>query len=140
MSETVFVLGAGFSEPARMPLARDLITPTILKDLGTAHLKTVWHQALMDLQEARRIVLLGYSLPLSDFEFRHTLLKAIAGRRDIAVRVVLYPPDDRCDLRERVLRDQEEERYRNFFGGRDLAFRYMDAAEAMTSSDVLWGW
>ena len=118
-----------------------IVTPTLVKDVGQTHLKMVWHNALIDLQESERIVFLGYSLPLADFEFRYVLLKAITGRDDIQVRVVLYPPDDGRQTPERLWqRKAEEERYTNFFGNRDIDFRYMDAVEFMAAPDSIWNW
>ncbi len=118
-----------------------IITPTLVKDLTQTHLKMVWHNALMDLQEAERIVFVGYSFPLADFEFRYILLKAITGRRDVLIRVLLYPPDTLCKSPEQKwVRKQVEERYINFFGYRDIDFKYMDVADFMKSSSIIWNW
>ena len=36
-----------------------LLQPTFLKDLNNTHLKMVWHNALIDLMEADRVILLA---------------------------------------------------------------------------------
>jgi hypothetical protein len=119
-----------------------IISPTLIKDLSHTHLKMIWHIALMDLQEADRIVFVGYSFPLADFEFRYMLLKAVTGRREnLSIRVALYPPDHLChDPRRRWERDQEERNYRNFFGRRDIDFKYLDARDFMTDPALIWDW
>jgi len=116
-----------------------IVTPTLLKDLRPVHLASVWHQAMVDLQEARRIVFVGYSFPTSDFELRYVLLKALTGRQRPAVRVVLYPPDEKCDPRRKVLRELKEERYRSFFG-RDVEFAFVDAETFLERADLAWEW
>jgi len=63
------------------------ITPTLLKDLDNTHLRMVWHNAGLDLMEAERVVFVGYSLPLADFELRYLLKKSI--RKDAKIEVVL---------------------------------------------------
>ena len=67
--------------------------------------------------EAHRLVFIGYSLPQADFEFRQLLSRMI--HRDAVVEVVLYegPSDD-----DRRSYQAEEERYRRFFGDRQIIF------------------
>ncbi|HLL46718.1 MAG TPA: hypothetical protein VK399_08405 [Longimicrobiaceae bacterium] len=117
-----------------------IITPTLVKDLAQTHLRMVWHNALMDLQEAERIVFIGYSFPMADFEFRYVLMKAVAGNADVSVRVLLYPDDTCKDCKRLWERDTIQERYRSFFGGRDLDFSYGDSGEFMTQPHRLWNW
>lgn len=118
-----------------------MITPTFVKDIGQTYLKLVWHNIQRDLQEARRIVFLGYSLPLADFEFRYTLLKALISNSEVALRVVLYPPDtDIQNERARWERDLTEERFRNFFGRRDVDIRYLNVVDFMCDDDLIWCW
>jgi len=118
-----------------------IITPTLVKELSQTHLKMVWHNIQMDLQEAERIVFLGYSLPMADFEFRYTLLRAILTNDDVAIRAVLFPPDALIKSdKERWIRDQTEERYLNFFGQRDVDFKYMDVIDFVNDQNLLWSW
>jgi hypothetical protein len=115
--------------------------PTLLKDFRNVHLATVWHNALLELQAARRIVFVGYSLPIADFEFRYLLLRGLAARHDVSIRVLLYPPDDRItDERQRFERLEVEQRFRRFFGNRDIDFKFMDAADFMENSVMVWNW
>lgn len=123
------------------PLESLIITPTLVKNVNATHLNSVWHHALLELQEAKRIVFVGYSLPLADFEFRYLLLRALIGSRNVSVRVVLYPPDSLLkEDRQRFQREDVECRYRNFFGARDVDFKYLDASEFMTNSFLIWHW
>lgn len=118
-----------------------LITPTILKEFNNVHLAMIWHKALLELREARRLLFVGYSLPMADFEFRYLLLRGIAARHDVIIRVVLYPPEDRInDQRQRFERLEVEQRYRRFFGDRDIEFEYMDAADFMVKPVRIWNW
>jgi hypothetical protein len=65
-----------------------IIEPTFIKDLNNTHLKMVWHNALLDLIEADRVVFIGYSLPLADFDFRYLLKKGISKKAKIEVVLV----------------------------------------------------
>jgi NAD-dependent SIR2 family protein deacetylase len=69
-----------------------LITPTFLKDLNTLNIKNIWHNALIDLSEAKHVVFIGYSFPDADFEMRYLLKKAIQpGTR---IEVILHNYDN----------------------------------------------
>ncbi|HEY2915235.1 MAG TPA: hypothetical protein VGK21_17855 [Candidatus Angelobacter sp.] len=118
-----------------------IITPSLVKDIGQTHLKMVWHNALMDLQEAKRLVFVGYSFPQADFEFRYILLKAITSHDDLRIRVVLYPPDILCVTeQQKWQRDEVENRYTNFFGQRDIDFKFLDAQNFMLDPSLIWDW
>ncbi len=82
------------------------ITPTLLKDLDNTHLRMVWHNADLDLREANRIVFVGYSLPLADFQLRYILKKSI--KHSTKIEVVLKSGTK--DFNE------VKERYELFFG------------------------
>jgi hypothetical protein len=98
-------------------LAGSLVMPTFLKDLTNFQIKLVWQNAGVELMEARRLVFIGYSLPNADFEFRQLLSRMV--HRDAVVDVVLRKGKG-ADARRRY--EAEEERYRQFFGGRKLIF------------------
>jgi hypothetical protein len=117
-----------------------IITPTLVKEISHTQLKNIWHNALIDLQEAGRIVFVGYSFPLADFEFRYVLLKAITGNPSVSIRAVLYPPDNSCNDEKRWERNLTEERYSNFFGYRDIDFKYLDANDFMADTSLIWNW
>jgi hypothetical protein len=70
-----------------------IATPGPSKRVATGHLKAVWDQALSRLQEAHRIVFLGYRFPPTDAEARERLLEAVTTNtiRGLSVHVVLGP-------------------------------------------------
>lgn len=131
-------------------LKRLIITPTFMKDLNNTHLRMTWHNALMDLQQAKRIIFIGYSFPLADFEFRYILTKAIAGSKipmkDKKIRAILYPPNNLIDLNtdegkhSKWERDALEKRYSDFFSQLSYEFKYMDALEFMQDPALVWDW
>ncbi|MFA7673520.1 MAG: hypothetical protein WCY62_06670 [Clostridia bacterium] len=69
-----------------------LITPTFLKDLNNLNIKNIWHNALIELTEASKVVFIGYSFPDADFEMRCLLKKAI--KPETQIEVVLHESDD----------------------------------------------
>jgi NAD-dependent SIR2 family protein deacetylase len=114
-----------------------LITPTFLKDLNDLHLKNIWHNALIDLIEADKIIFIGYSFPDADFEMRCLLKKAVQPNTNI--EVVLHHSDnpeyyknrlekhkfntnDKHALLERL--NLPERRYNAFFGDKAIIFHY----------------
>lgn len=110
-----------------------LVTPTFLKDLNDLHLKNIWHNALIDLTEATKVVFIGYSFPEADFEMRCLLKKAL--NHGIKVDVVLHKHDNPNYFLEKIQdRNVQEEidkklslpkdRYISFFGGGNLQFFY----------------
>ena len=117
-----------------------IITPTLIKNLAQHQIKHIWHNAFLDLQDSSRIVFVGYSFPMADFEFRYTLLKAITGNSLLKIRVILYPPDP-CTGEKLWARNEIEERYSRFFGNlRDVDFKYMDSSDFMLDPQLIWDW
>jgi hypothetical protein len=99
------------------PLAGSLVMPTFLKDLTNFQVKLVWQNAGVELMDARHLVFIGYSLPNADFEFRQLLSRMI--HRDATIEVVLYRgKGDEATRRYEAV----EDRYRQFFGDRHIAF------------------
>jgi hypothetical protein len=99
------------------PLAGSLVMPTFLKDLTNFQVKLVWQNAGVELMEARHLVFIGYSLPNADFEFRQLLSRMV--HRDATIEVVLYKGTSDEAIRRY---ETEEERYRQFFGDRQITF------------------
>lgn len=114
-----------------------LITPTFLKDLNNLHIKNIWHNALIDLTEASKIVFIGYSFPNADFEMRCLLKKAV--RPNTSIEVVLHSSDNpemfknklkkhrfsKAHMKEFVSKlDLPEVRYISFFGDDMINFSY----------------
>ncbi len=117
-----------------------VITPTLMKDLAQNQLRNIWHNAFLDLQDCGRIVFVGYSFPMADFEFRYILLKSILGKQFLKIRVVLFPPDP-CDGETLWRREEVQQRYSQFFGSnRDIDFKFLDSAQFMRDPNLLWDW
>jgi NAD-dependent SIR2 family protein deacetylase len=115
-----------------------LITPTFLKDLNNLHIKNIWHNALIDLTEATKVVFIGYSFPDADFEMRCLLKKAL--KPETEIDVVLHSTDD-PKYYEEILSGQSsatqilpklnlpEGRYVSFFGSDMIKFHYCGMEE-----------
>jgi hypothetical protein len=117
-----------------------IITPTLMKDLAQNQVRNVWHNAYLDLQDCSRLVFVGYSFPMADFEFRYMLLKATLGNQFLKVRVVLFPPDP-CTGEVLWRRNEVQNRYQQFFGAnRDIEFKFMDSADFMRDPRLIWDW
>lgn len=77
-----------FDRPAKAALLTAsplIVTPTMIKELDNLHLKTIWHKAFIELQASTKIIFIGYSLPLADFELRYLLKKALDSKKEIEV-------------------------------------------------------
>lgn len=96
-----------------------LIMPSFLKDLNNFNLKLSWQIAGIELQEASKIVFMGYSLPLADFELRHLLASSI--RSDVEIEVVLHN-NDKPNIHD--YKNFPAFRYRSFLGKRKIKFYY----------------
>jgi len=105
MKECEFCNSGSSSDNYNLLLEPLIITPTLLKELTNLHIKNVWQNAFIELQEASSIYFIGYSLPYADFEFKYTLKKAI--RMDATINVVLSSEDRRNGTKRR---------YDDFFG------------------------
>lgn len=114
-----------------------IITPTFMKSLNNLHLRTIWHNAFLDLTEATNIVFIGYSFPKADFEMRCLLKKAVGTCTQITV--VLHGRDNikyyKNFLNKKGCSENEmnsivdemdfpEKRYKSFFGSNNLEFDY----------------
>ena len=100
------------NEPALEPL---IISPTFIKEFNNAHIQMIWHNAYIDLCEAKEVVFIGYSLPEADYHLRTLLKRAI--RKDAELVVVLTEKDEpptNCD--EHIREKYAASRYRAFFG------------------------
>jgi NAD-dependent SIR2 family protein deacetylase len=87
-------------------LSARVATFSYSKALQFFQFQGVWEIALRRLQEARRWLFVGYSLPEADFELRHLLKTAELSRG----------PENRPEITV-VLKDKDSpQRYRRFFG------------------------
>jgi len=69
-----------------------IITPTFIKSLENIHLKSIWHNMLIEISEADELFFIGYSLPDADFEFKYLLKKAV--KKSTKIKVILHKSDD----------------------------------------------
>ena len=73
-------------------LQPEIITPTMIKSIDNQLYKNLWKTARNELMKADKIIFIGYSFPVADYEFRHLLQKSIPNTAKIDV--VLYKYDD----------------------------------------------
>lgn len=106
-------------------LTNQLIMPTFLKDLNNVQLKLIWQNAGIELSEASRIVFMGYSLPMADFELRQLLARTV--RHTAEIDVVLHPSDKPSKNADYEF--YPEYRYKSFFGKRPVNFYYEGVEE-----------
>lgn len=96
-----------------------LIMPTLLKDLNNFQLKLIWQNAGIELSEASKIVFMGYSFPMADFELRQLLARNVRHRSTI--EIVLSNEDKPLQSH---YSSSAESRYRSFFGKREVQIHY----------------
>jgi hypothetical protein len=122
------------SEEERNEYEHIFMTPTFLKDFSNLHTQSIWHNALFDLSEAKRLVFVGCSLPLADYEFRYLLLKTAVRNKENEIRVILYP--------ESATKDKKEikNRFRTLFTGNNIDFQEKDTAEFLVDKELIWDW
>ncbi|MGA3287382.1 MAG: hypothetical protein ABSD46_08145 [Bacteroidota bacterium] len=89
-------------------LIRFFVTLTFLKDFNNAHFKSIWWNAGYELAEATKVIFIGYSLPLADYEFKYLLAKNLP--KDVIIQVVLS--------REASDFQQSRKNYSDYFGDR----------------------
>jgi hypothetical protein len=84
----------------------------------------IWHNAYIDLCEAKKVVFVGYSLPEADYHLRTLLKRAI--RKDAKLVVVLIKKDKppaHCD--DNIREKYAASRYKAFFGsGTRIQFEF----------------
>ena len=90
-----------------------IITPTFLKEFTNLHIKNIWQNAFVELQEASNIIFIGYSLPQADFEFKYILKKGI--RKSANIQAVLINKDKTNGTKKRYL---------SFFGKGNVNFDF----------------
>lgn len=101
-------------------LQPEIITPTMLKTLNNKIFREIWSEAASALNSADKIIFIGYSLPLADFEVRYLLKKHISNTAKIDV--VLAKND--CPINENDISSKPEGRYRTLFPANEIAFHY----------------
>lgn len=100
-------------------LSSQLIMPTFLKDLNNVQLKLIWQNAGIEISEASKIVFMGYSFPMADFELRQLLARNV--RHNAKIDVVLRTQDKPLIGNYST---SAEHRFKSFFGKRDINMIY----------------
>lgn len=125
---------AGDGVSARPLLEPFLISPTFLKVFDNVHIRTIWHNAYVELSEATEVVFVGYSLPEADYHVRVLLRRAI--RDDATIVAVLSPRDDPSNAPPEFHWALAATRYERFFGPRvRLDFRGVAGHFAASASE-----
>lgn len=90
-----------------------LLLPSFKKDFDKFHFQSIWHQAGIELAEATKLVFMGYSFPLADYDFRSLITKHVG---NVQVDVVLKSPNGE--------ETDDGRRYRNYFGSKINRIHY----------------
>lgn len=118
-------------------LQSTVLMPTFLKTNRAPQLRNVWEQAGVELSEAHKIVFLGYSFPMADFEIKQLLSRFVSPETEI--EVVLTSSSDSAYYDS--LNDEDEAklekiktktihpnlpttRYQRFFARNPIRFHY----------------
>ncbi len=110
-----------FGNGSSNELKSNLIMPTFLKNLLNPQYKLIWQNAGIELAEAKKIVFIGYSLPVDDFEMRQLLARMV--RNNAEIEVVDFGKEDDCHIVE------VKKRYEVFFGKRKPRFFFCGARD-----------
>jgi hypothetical protein len=90
-------------ETSRPKLEPFLVSPTFVKRFSNPHIQMTWHNAYLDLSEAKdEVVFIGYSLPEADYHVRTLLARSI----DLNAKIICVTKDDQ----------ETVDRYYAFFG------------------------
>ncbi len=93
-----------------------IITPTLLKEYHNLYIQGIWQNAFIELQEATKVVFIGYSLPKIDFELKYLLKKSI---QKLDITVVLASGDEDGEAHKN---------YQRLFGNENVTY-YFDGFE-----------
>lgn len=92
-------------------LSTHIVTFSFRKNFRTNYFSCLWHQAHILLQQARRWVFIGYSLPQADFQFKHLLKSAQLTKGEAHLpEITVITKNDGRELSPSVVR------YLKFFG------------------------
>ena len=83
---------------------RLLVTPVLYKQelLQTSMFPTLWQRALSELSGCRRLVIVGYSFPPTDFGTKRLFLEAFADRPPLE-ELIIVNPDPALHLIRRLI-------------------------------------
>ncbi len=108
-----------------------LSMPTFLKDLNNFQSKLIWRNASLEIAEADKIVFIGYSFPLADFELRQLLFRHM--RKTAKIEVVLYDKRKGNSIilskndNQKISQEDTAFRFLSFFSGKDVRITYEGA-------------
>lgn len=106
-------------------LQPEIMTPTMIKMFDNQLYKNLWRAGALELREANKVIFVGYSMPIADFELRYMLQENIPA--DAQIDVVLHKSDnpamvpDSCASLKELLPQQ---RYQDAFGKNKIRFFY----------------
>lgn len=121
--EVCSICGLHANDSSDSPLQPEIVTPSMVKALGSRLYQNLWGAAGSKIREATHIIFIGYSFPIADFEFRYLLQRNVPP--NARIDVVLYKNDnpEQTDLEN--LRDLlPEKRYRDAFPKNEMYFYY----------------
>ncbi|HLN64800.1 MAG TPA: SIR2 family protein [Symbiobacteriaceae bacterium] len=95
-----------------------IISPTLIKSYEGAHLQQIWDRALACVQQADRLLFVGYSLPEADVAVYHLIRRGLlAGRRPCPPVTVINHTDSTWSEGERTLHQRSVmARFTRLFG------------------------
>jgi NAD-dependent SIR2 family protein deacetylase len=106
-------------------LQPEIITPSMTKSFDNQLYRNLWRSARNELVNAEKIIFIGYSFPIADYEFRHLLQKNIP--HTATIDVILYKNDNPT----RVTKKNEhlkfllpEKRFKESFYKNNIEFFY----------------
>ena len=133
--DTVVVLSAHEKNIKNYPAAEDaietymdvvpLIVPPVLdksKELGRDAFQEIWRKAACLIEQATRLVFVGYSFPPTDYRAEYLFRRHFPG--GCAVEVINYEKED-------AQRAELMRRYNSIFGERNVTYDWNDAAKAL---------
>lgn len=107
-------------------LTPNLIMPTYLKDLTNPQYKIIWQNAGIEISESDKLVFIGYSLPVADFELRQLLSRMT--RRNAKIEVVDFASSEE----EKI---QKKKPWHHFFNRDNVSF-YFDGAKDYIENQI----
>ena len=106
-------------------LHTEIITPTMIKSIDSQIYRNIWKSASEVLSYAKKVIFIGYSLPIADFELRYLLFKNVSV--DAEIDVVLHHNDDPNKIPSNIsyLHDLlPQKRYYELFPKNKIAYFY----------------
>ncbi len=90
-----------------------MISPTYFKDYRNPHISRIWYEADQVLRKAKRVIIIGYSLPDDDLDVLYLLKRGLSHLGDNSIDIVEFDSDHRLAEKHPVGR-----RYVTLFGKR----------------------